>query len=390
MRSRILALGVVFLGCGGGRSGPDPADPDDVAVRPPPPDACAETAAILDDTPRLAAELQLDDAQRRSASAEYVALLTEACRSHGWPTAVIDCVRNAAGASELASCLGQLPGAAKKAHATLVADFRAEVEAKLAASRPPAPACAAVAENPAAWLARVPDGELGALATTLLVRSVDALCIAGAWSEADRACFGAARSAAEIERCGEALGADARAALAKARAALDARLDALAALVAAPSRIACDDVADHYYADAAWRTWSKRIRTRARTKALAAAAKAMTAACEAERWPPLVRACFASTVEPVDGEGCANGARWGTAPGESLTTTGVRACDAYVAELARQKRACKIDPAQLAIELGRARTFLVAQPEDAAADLCKQFSSHLETDPVPCAPPEPE
>ena len=380
---------MVVLGCGGGKA-PDPVDPDDVAVRPPPPDACAETAALLDDTPRLAAELRLDDTQRRAASAEYVALLTEACRSHGWPTAVIDCVRNAAGADELTSCLDQLPTAARKAHGKLVADFRAEQEAKVAAARPRVPACASVAKTPAPWLARAPEGDVAGFAQALVELEVGKACTFEAWSETDRACFGAAASAAEIARCREALGEAARSVLDTTQTELAARIDAVAALVAEPARIACDKVADRFYADAIWRGSMKGIRTKARAKALAAAEKAMAAACDTEQWSAVARACFATAASPGAIAPCSPDERWRNAPGETLTSTGVRACDAYFAELTRQKLACKTEPAAIARELAKARMVMVELPEDDAAAQCKLFGKNLETNPVTCAAGEAE
>jgi hypothetical protein len=87
---------------------------------------------------------------------------------------------------------------------------------------------------------------------------------------------------------------------------------------------------------------------------------------------------------------CTSDERWRNAPGEALTTTGKRACDAYFAELTRQKLACKADAARIAVELAGPKLLAVELPDDAADATCAQFSADLAANPITCAPPEPE
>jgi hypothetical protein len=387
-------MGVVaWLGCGGGNQGGASArriDPAEVAVRPPPPDACAETAAILDGTPALATELGLDAEPQERASAEYVALVTEACRSHGWPAVVIDCVRNAAGKDELGSCIEQLPSAAEKAFTKLVAGWRAELVAATERARPAPVACDGVVRDAAAWFVRPPGDDLAALAGRLYSLEVARTCEAHAWPAPARACLAGAGGADELARCRALLAAGAVEALDGSRERSAARLDAITASLAKPRQLECGKIVDRFYGLAGWADVLPRLSGRARTKAFAGAEKRMAAACKKARWAPSARACLLTAATPPDARGCLDahgdgGFDWDLAPADAATT-GVAPCDAYLDELERKHAACKPeDPSAPAREVAERRAALLSAPagEDLAAT-CTAAAEQLAAEGVPC------
>jgi hypothetical protein len=332
---------------------PRPPDPVPVSVPAPvvTPDAAPPEIAESELCPRLVDQIRDESGGLDPAKLEaLIGVVVKHCA--GWPAQVRRCLVTSEQVDR------------KQCFDGLDATSRDGFQADITATFRTAPDCATITapDRVSGWMllpdkiARDRDRELAYASVSTTLR---ASCDAG-WSDHVRTCVGTAigspRSCLDGDQGGVSV-AD--------RAALDRSLDQhrklftrAAAFKPKDKKIRCDKVVAAHYGDKHWAGKLGGTRKAVRKKRIKASAKALAKACTAERWSPFVRGCVVAAGSLEQRSWCIDTvSRWTypvtpvrpATPAASTQvtsgTTGIPACDAYLAGVERYL-ACDKIPAE--------------------------------------------
>jgi hypothetical protein len=116
------------------------------------------------------------------------------------------------------------------------------------------------------------------------------------FSNAEKTCFNAAKTAADIAACRGKADDGTKNILDNTLGELDTRLRRVAALEGTPRAIDCKAVAAAHYSDDAWRNHLMSLSATERKRLIDESRGKLVAACTADKWQPVARACVVSAV----------------------------------------------------------------------------------------------
>jgi hypothetical protein len=368
--TRTTVFAVVLLGCGAtpapAPKHETPAPPPVVAAKPPPPSPCEVAAQALvkehgiDKIPAAKRDLA-----RRAGEAEVIA----ACLDDQWPSAAIDCMTSRAGPS---SCFGQLEAQQERRISRQLDGWVAKWNkpdptggaayggdtyggddsiGRMGRMTPPPKdeeyiSCSPSIGEPANYEPIIkpdaPDREYALKWRRDLLHETCNM----RWSNTDKKCFGAASAPAAIAACRTNLDEASRNAITNSLADAAAKLQRLEVLKKSAKAIDCKTVALAHYSDDAWAGKLATLTAAERTRVITESRTKMAAACTADKWAPIDRACIVSSPrQRMDMGDCFPDSRggmmfhWGFPASGVLFKSGIPDCD-VLGEIMKKLASC--------------------------------------------------